>query len=53
MAQPKPSGRLRDTEMPVTPEGWTLLKTCEGCRLSADSNPATMLSPCAASSRRP
>jgi GH24 family phage-related lysozyme (muramidase) len=27
--------------MPLTPEGWTLLKTWEGCRLSAYPDPAT------------
>jgi GH24 family phage-related lysozyme (muramidase) len=27
--------------MPLTPEGWTLLKTWEGCRLSAYPDPAS------------
>jgi GH24 family phage-related lysozyme (muramidase) len=27
--------------MPITPEGWTLLKTWEGCRLSAYPDPAS------------
>jgi len=31
--------------MPLTPEGWTLLKTWEGCRLSAYPDPASGGSP--------
>ena len=31
--------------MPLTPEGWTLLKTWEGCRLSAYPDPATGSAP--------
>jgi len=27
--------------MPLTPEGWTLLKTWEGCELSAYPDPAS------------
>ncbi|QVV67998.1 glycoside hydrolase family protein [Synechococcus sp. LA31] len=31
--------------MPLTPEGWTLLKTWEGCRLSAYPDPASGAAP--------
>jgi lysozyme len=31
--------------MPLTPEGWTLLKAWEGCRLSAYPDPASGAAP--------
>lgn len=38
---PEPSGVPRSAAMPLTPEGWTLLTTWEGCELSAYPDPAS------------
>ena len=41
MGRRNPQKFLASHCMPLTPEGWTLLKTWEGCRLSAYPDPAS------------